>query len=132
VIYRHLLTSDRLVPQMKVPSKTTSADRLETYLSRLPTSNEPLSPLTPLSSGMSNITAYDTKRSTRVMSILNVTPDSFSDGGKNYDIDEETLAGTISAHIILEQPYSTLAASRPGLVLFKCPPKKNYPAFYQP
>jgi 2-amino-4-hydroxy-6-hydroxymethyldihydropteridine diphosphokinase/dihydropteroate synthase len=87
------------VPQIKVPSKTTSADRLETYLSRLPRSNEPLSPLTPLSSGMSNITAYDAKRATRVMSILNVTPDSFSDGGKNYDIDEETLAGTISAHI---------------------------------
>jgi 2-amino-4-hydroxy-6-hydroxymethyldihydropteridine diphosphokinase/dihydropteroate synthase len=33
------------------------------------------------------------------MSILNVTPDSFSDGGKNYNIDEETLAGTIHSHI---------------------------------
>lgn len=29
------------------------------------------------------------------MSILNVTPDSFSDGGKNYNLDEEILRSTI-------------------------------------
>lgn len=33
------------------------------------------------------------------MSILNVTPDSFSDGGNNYDIDNATLTATIRSHI---------------------------------
>lgn len=33
------------------------------------------------------------------MSILNVTPDSFSDGGKNFNNDEATLADTIKSHI---------------------------------
>lgn len=33
------------------------------------------------------------------MSILNVTPDSFSDGGKNYDVDQESLKNTILNHI---------------------------------
>ena len=106
------------MPQMSVPSKTTSADKLEAYLSRLPASNEPLSPLTPLSSGLSNITAYDTKRATRVMSILNVTPDSFSDGGKNYDIDEDTLAGTINSHINAGATILDIGgqSTRPGAV----------------
>jgi 2-amino-4-hydroxy-6-hydroxymethyldihydropteridine diphosphokinase/dihydropteroate synthase len=33
------------------------------------------------------------------MSILNVTPDSFSDGGNNYDIDNAALTTTIRSHI---------------------------------
>jgi 2-amino-4-hydroxy-6-hydroxymethyldihydropteridine diphosphokinase/dihydropteroate synthase len=33
------------------------------------------------------------------MSILNVTPDSFSDGGKNYDIDKDTLRKTVLEHV---------------------------------
>jgi 2-amino-4-hydroxy-6-hydroxymethyldihydropteridine diphosphokinase/dihydropteroate synthase len=33
------------------------------------------------------------------MSILNVTPDSFSDGGQNYNIDEAALAKTVQSHI---------------------------------
>ena len=33
------------------------------------------------------------------MSILNVTPDSFSDGGKNYNIDEAALTETVKSHI---------------------------------
>jgi 2-amino-4-hydroxy-6-hydroxymethyldihydropteridine diphosphokinase/dihydropteroate synthase len=90
---------NRLIPQMRMPSKTNSAETLQAYLSRLPPSSEPLSPLTPLASGMPTVAAYDTKRETRIMSILNVTPDSFSDGGKNYNNDEATLAGTIKSHI---------------------------------
>jgi 2-amino-4-hydroxy-6-hydroxymethyldihydropteridine diphosphokinase/dihydropteroate synthase len=33
------------------------------------------------------------------MSILNVTPDSFSDGGKNYDVSVEALKQTIKKHV---------------------------------
>lgn len=33
------------------------------------------------------------------MSILNITPDSFSDGGKHFGLDEQTLIETVKAHI---------------------------------
>jgi 2-amino-4-hydroxy-6-hydroxymethyldihydropteridine diphosphokinase/dihydropteroate synthase len=33
------------------------------------------------------------------MSILNVTPDSFSDGGKNYGMDEDALRRTVLEHV---------------------------------
>jgi len=33
------------------------------------------------------------------MSILNVTPDSFSDGGKNYNLDTDSLRHTILSHV---------------------------------
>ncbi|KAH7072342.1 folic acid synthesis protein-like protein [Paraphoma chrysanthemicola] len=62
-------------------------------------SDQPLSPLTPLGRGMAHLTPHAFDRSTRIMSILNVTPDSFSDGGKNFGIAEEKLVGIISDHI---------------------------------
>ncbi|KAI1264195.1 Dihydropteroate synthase [Xylariaceae sp. FL1019] len=42
---------------------------------------EPLSNLTPLGASMTKLHALRSSRSTQVMAILNVTPDSFSDGG---------------------------------------------------
>ena len=33
------------------------------------------------------------------MSVLNLTPDSFSDGGENYRLDPSALAGTVQSHI---------------------------------
>lgn len=52
------------------------------------------------------------------MSILNVTPDSFSDGGQNYDIDEVTLANTIRAHIAAGATIIDVGgqSTRPGAV----------------
>ncbi|KAK4554562.1 trifunctional dihydropteroate synthetase [Recurvomyces mirabilis] len=40
------------------------------------------------------------KRRTQVMSILNVTPDSFSDGGVHEPTDLEALKASVSAHIV--------------------------------
>ncbi|SPN98584.1 probable multifunctional folic acid synthesis protein [Cephalotrichum gorgonifer] len=51
------------------------------YLNELPPSPEPLTPLTPLSPYLAPIAALDGKRKTHIMGILNITPDSFSDGG---------------------------------------------------
>jgi 2-amino-4-hydroxy-6-hydroxymethyldihydropteridine diphosphokinase/dihydropteroate synthase len=51
------------------------------------------------SSNLSPASSAQLRQETRIMSILNITPDSFSDGGKNYDINEETLIKTIESHI---------------------------------
>jgi 2-amino-4-hydroxy-6-hydroxymethyldihydropteridine diphosphokinase/dihydropteroate synthase len=52
------------------------------------------------------------------MSILNVTPDSFSDGGQNYNINEATLANTIRAHIAAGATIIDVGgqSTRPGAV----------------
>lgn len=52
------------------------------------------------------------------MSILNVTPDSFSDGGKNYNVDEAYLAKTIKAHITAGATIIDIGgqSTRPGSI----------------
>lgn len=52
------------------------------------------------------------------MSILNVTPDSFSDGGKHYNIDEATLASTIKSQIASGATIIDIGgqSTRPGSV----------------
>lgn len=56
-------------------------------------------PLTPLAPGMKPLRALDPTRKTLVMSILNVTPDSFSDGGLNQPADNDSLKATAASHI---------------------------------
>lgn len=46
-----------------------------------------------------SVYALDSKRPTHIMSILNVTPDSFSDGGVNVPTDETNLRAIIQSHI---------------------------------
>jgi 2-amino-4-hydroxy-6-hydroxymethyldihydropteridine diphosphokinase/dihydropteroate synthase len=63
-------------------------------------SAQPMMQIKPLApSNLSPVSSAQLQQETRIMSILNVTPDSFSDGGKNYDIDEGTLVKTIESHI---------------------------------
>ncbi|GAP87278.2 putative dihydropteroate synthase [Rosellinia necatrix] len=58
---------------------------IQDYLNELPSpttgNTEPLSTLTPLRSSVTPLNALRSTRATQVMAILNVTPDSFSDGG---------------------------------------------------
>lgn len=56
-------------------------------------------PLTSMGAGINPLRSLDPKRSTQVMSILNVTPDSFSDGGVNRSADINALRDTILANI---------------------------------
>ncbi|KAH6659675.1 Dihydropteroate synthase-like protein [Truncatella angustata] len=56
---------------------------VQDFLLELPPSSEPLSTLTPISSTVAPLNALKATRKTHVMAILNVTPDSFSDGGIN-------------------------------------------------
>ncbi|KAL2158893.1 hypothetical protein VTH06DRAFT_2923 [Thermothelomyces fergusii] len=53
------------------------------YLNALPPSRTPLTTMTPLSSRHPPIQALNPARKTHIMAILNVTPDSFSDGGQH-------------------------------------------------
>ncbi|KAF2035170.1 folic acid synthesis protein-like protein [Setomelanomma holmii] len=80
-------------------------------------SEDPLSPLTPLGSGLPHLTPHMANRPTHIMSILNVTPDSFSDGGKNYGGTDQTLATTIAEHIACGSTILDVGgqSTRPGL-----------------
>ncbi|KAJ4389990.1 trifunctional dihydropteroate synthetase [Gnomoniopsis smithogilvyi] len=69
------------------------------YLNELAPSNPPLTTLTPLSTSQPPLQAFKSSRNTHVMAILNMTPDSFSDGGSHNASPPTTLADTIRAFI---------------------------------
>lgn len=69
------------------------------YLNDLPPSDPPLTTLTPLSASQPPLQAYKPSRKTHVMAILNMTPDSFSDGGSHNASPSTTLADTIRTFI---------------------------------
>jgi 2-amino-4-hydroxy-6-hydroxymethyldihydropteridine diphosphokinase / dihydropteroate synthase len=54
-----------------------------------------MSPITYLSPNLPPIRTTDPNRRTHIMAILNLTPDSFSDGGQHSPTDLETLRSTI-------------------------------------
>ncbi|KAF2217745.1 hypothetical protein CERZMDRAFT_30863 [Cercospora zeae-maydis SCOH1-5] len=56
-------------------------------------------PLTPLAPGCEPLRPLEPTRRTLIMSILNVTPDSFSDGGSNEPTNLDALRETITAQI---------------------------------
>jgi 2-amino-4-hydroxy-6-hydroxymethyldihydropteridine diphosphokinase/dihydropteroate synthase len=62
-------------------------------------SDDPLSPLTWIGGHVANLSPQQPKKPTQIMAILNVTPDSFSDGGKNHNIEEDSLRRTIMDHV---------------------------------
>ncbi|EPE02335.1 folic acid synthesis protein [Ophiostoma piceae UAMH 11346] len=71
---------------------------VQDYLNELPLQGEPLTPLTPLGLSHPPLQALRSKRNTTVMAILNVTPDSFSDGGRHSTADataQVALAETV-------------------------------------
>ncbi|KAI9722491.1 MAG: trifunctional dihydropteroate synthetase [Chrysothrix sp. TS-e1954] len=70
-----------LVPNDTHPS--TPGLTFAQLLTRLPPASPPLSPITPLTQTL-NLKPQDPARRTHLMSILNVTPDSFSDGGLHW------------------------------------------------
>ena len=55
--------------------------------------------VTPLAATQKDLRPNDPGRLTQIMSILNVTPDSFSDGGVHQPADIKSLRATISAQI---------------------------------
>ncbi|KUI53881.1 Folic acid synthesis protein fol1 [Cytospora mali] len=69
------------------------------YLNELTPSSPPLTTLTPLSVSQKPLQALTPSRKTHVMAILNMTPDSFSDGGSNTSPSGFPLAETIRSFI---------------------------------
>lgn len=65
---------------------------VQDYLNELPPQPEPLTPLTPLGRSHAPLQALRADRRTKVMAILNVTPDSFSDGGDHSTADQASLS----------------------------------------
>lgn len=87
------LTGCRLIPSKPLdPSKPWRL--VQDYLNDLPLSSPALSSTTPLSALSPPLTPLLPARSTHVMAILNMTPDSFSDGGL-HGADGNDLASTI-------------------------------------
>ncbi|KAK7755190.1 trifunctional dihydropteroate synthetase [Diatrype stigma] len=92
-----------------VPHKALDAAKpwklIQDYLNELPapasstgsSSNEPLSTMTPIGGSAAPLNALRANRPTRVMAILNVTPDSFSDGGTHASA--ESLRGAVLAFV---------------------------------
>lgn len=86
-----------MIPDARLPSR----DKRPTFrelLHALPSTNTALSPLTPLGTSLPTIIADDPKRSTHLMAILNLTPDSFSDGGE-HSADPTTLLPTLQSFV---------------------------------
>ncbi|KAG9191641.1 2-amino-4-hydroxy-6-hydroxymethyldihydropteridine diphosphokinase / dihydropteroate synthase [Alternaria panax] len=102
----------------KEPEHFPFKGQIRDYLKKLPTPDVPLVQMTPLAPDLSPVSSARLTNNTRIMSILNVTPDSFSDGGKNFNIDEATLANTIRAHIAAGATIIDVGgqSTRPGAV----------------
>ncbi|KAI9821277.1 MAG: trifunctional dihydropteroate synthetase [Pycnora praestabilis] len=69
---------------------------LQTYLKKLPIATPPLSTLVPICPAQSPLTPLTTTKKTHIMAVLNITPDSFSDGGLHSLTDPTTLTNTIN------------------------------------
>ncbi|KAL8285658.1 hypothetical protein RB597_002632 [Gaeumannomyces tritici] len=85
-----------------IPNQPINPDRpwklAQDYLNELPPSVPPLTPLTPLSLDHAPLLASNPTRKTHVMAILNLTPDSFSDGGRHSPTDSSALIETIRSY----------------------------------
>ncbi|EFR05088.1 folic acid synthesis protein [Nannizzia gypsea CBS 118893] len=69
------------------------------HLQALPPSNPPPVAMIPMPAGLPPITPTNPSRSTLLMAVLNVTPDSFSDGGTHSSTDPTALLATVKAYI---------------------------------
>ncbi|KAL8372091.1 hypothetical protein RB595_001742 [Gaeumannomyces hyphopodioides] len=86
-----------------VPNQPINPDRpwklAQDYLNELPPSVPPLTSLTTLSPDHAPLLASNPTRKTHVMAILNLTPDSFSDGGRHSPTDSSALTETIGSYM---------------------------------
>ncbi|KAF2237081.1 Dihydropteroate synthase [Viridothelium virens] len=82
-----------LIPDAAHPKYPTMSYRH--VLARLPKSDPPMSTVTPLAPGLPPIIALNPSRHTQIMAIINLTPDSFSDGGLHSPSDTTSLQTTL-------------------------------------
>ncbi|KAL6717192.1 trifunctional dihydropteroate synthetase [Lecanora helva] len=86
-------------------------DKINTFqeeLEYLPKSQEKLSPLTPISSHLNPINTQNPRKLTHLMAVLNLTPDSFSDGGLHSTISPTSLVPMLQAYFNQFNPITIL------------------------
>jgi len=96
-----------LIPHM-VPPIPNAIASFQEELDNLPPTQDGLSPLTPLSSHPSPISSQNPARPTHLMAILNLTPDSFSDGGLHSTTDPASLLPILHSYLNQNNPITIL------------------------
>lgn len=97
----HILTRyDSLIPQASLPPPFVGPD-FNALLQQFTTHEKNSLPLTPLSSNRDPISPLHVSRPTHIMGILNLTPDSFSDGGV-HPSEPTLLLPTLNAFLLAD------------------------------
>jgi 2-amino-4-hydroxy-6-hydroxymethyldihydropteridine diphosphokinase / dihydropteroate synthase len=92
-LYLLFLTVQSIIPDTIIPRFEKTVSELH---SQLEARDQSMSPITHLRPQYPLIRSTDPTRQTRIMAILNLTPDSFSDGGLHDPSDPAALAETIN------------------------------------
>ncbi|KAK6383713.1 trifunctional dihydropteroate synthetase [Exophiala oligosperma] len=87
------ILSEAQLPPGFSPSGTSRT--ISQHLNSLAEKDSTMSPVTVLNARLPLLRTHDPTRSTHVMAILNLTPDSFSDGGKHSPQDQESIKSTV-------------------------------------
>ncbi|KAL9102440.1 MAG: hypothetical protein Q9163_002401 [Psora crenata] len=96
-----------LVPHAPIPDSTPLLS-FRRQLERLPAADPPLSSLTPLSHNLPALTSQSPNRRTHLMAVLNLTPDSFSDGGLHSPTDLNPLLPKLRKQLQQKHPLTIL------------------------
>ncbi|RYP91812.1 hypothetical protein DL770_002068 [Monosporascus sp. CRB-9-2] len=88
---------------------------VQDHLNELPPAREPLSTLTPICGSVPPLNTLRPGRKTHVMAILNVTPDSFSDGGAHtrHSLRDTVLAFVRGGATMIDVGGQSTAPGRP-------------------
>ena len=94
-----------LIPH-SIPPTPSSIATYQDILERLPKPTDPLSALTPMTETLPPIQSQSPTRPTHLMVILNLTPDSFSDGGLHSTTDPKPLLDTLRSFTNQQHPVT--------------------------
>ena len=86
---------------LPIPHATTT---FRDELDSLPQNKDHVSPLTPLSPDLTPIISHSPTKQTRLMAILNLTPDSFSDGGLHFTTTSSNMLLTLQSYLSQNNP----------------------------
>jgi len=102
-----MLIVSSLIPNAALPT-TSPLLSYDIHLDNLQRPPHPISPLTPLRPIDNVIASQLPTKSTHVMAILNLTPDSFSDGGLHSPSNPEAVLQTVRTLLTQHKPPSIL------------------------
>ncbi|CAD6587791.1 MAG: trifunctional dihydropteroate synthetase [Alectoria sarmentosa] len=96
-----------LIPEF-IPPTPDSIATYQDILEQLPKSTDTLSALTPLSDYLPPVRNQSPTRPTHLMAILNLTPDSFSDGGLHSTVDPKPQINALRSYATHKHPVTIL------------------------